>query len=100
MTFVQIIEYETDRIDELNRAFDEWMSATEGKRTVMHELHTQDRDNPSHYVDIVEFPSYDKAMENNGLPETGRIADQMRELCTSEPRFVNLEVAREVPPRS
>lgn len=95
MTFVQLIEYETNRADELDAVFDQWMKATEGKRTVMHEMLGQDKDKPSHYVDIVEFPSYEKAMENNELPETQQIADQVRALCTGEPRFVNLEVKRE-----
>jgi quinol monooxygenase YgiN len=95
MTFVQVIEYETDRADELDAVFDEWMKATEGKRTVLHEMHGQDREDPEHFVDIVEFPSYQKAMENSELPETQRIADKVRGLCTSEPRFVNLEVQRE-----
>jgi len=100
MTFVQIIEYETTRADELDTVFDQWLTATEGKRTVQHELHTRDMDKPTHYVDIVEFPSYEKAMENNDLPETRRIAEKVRALCTGEPRFVNLEVAREDPMRS
>lgn len=95
MTFVQIIEYETDRADELDGVFEQWMSLTEGKRTVLHEMHGQDRDNPTHYVDIVEFPSYEKAMENSRLPETQRVAEQARALCKGEPRFVNLEVKRE-----
>lgn len=97
MTFVQIIEYETTREDELESAFNEWLAATEGKRTVLTELHTRDREKPSHYVDIVAFPSYEKAMENNSLPETRRVAEKVRALCTEEPRFVNLEVAREEP---
>ncbi|WP_314174680.1 hypothetical protein [Streptomyces winkii] len=95
MTFVQIIEYETTRADELEAVFDEWMKATEGKRTVLHEMHGQDRENPTHFVDIVEFPSYEKAMENSRLPETQKIADQARALCTGEPRFLNLDVQRE-----
>jgi hypothetical protein len=97
MSFVQIIEYETTRADELDAVFDQWLKATEGKRTVLHEMHGRDRENPSHYVDIVEFPSYEKAMQNSKLSETQQIADQMRALCTGEPRFVNLDVAREDP---
>jgi hypothetical protein len=100
MTFVQIIEYETTREDEVDSLFDQWLKATEGKRTVQHEFHTRDRDKPMHYVDIVEFPSYEKAMENNELPETRRVSEQIRALCTGEPRFLNLEVAREEPMRS
>jgi len=100
MTFVQIIEYETSHADELEKAFDEWLPASEGRRTVLQELHTQDRENPGHYVDIVEFPSYEKAMQNNDLPETQHIAARLRALCDGEPRFMNLEVAREEPVRA
>ncbi|MEV6105319.1 hypothetical protein AB0M28_11475 [Streptomyces sp. NPDC051940] len=95
MKFVQIIEYETDRAQEVSQVFDDWMQATEGKRTMTRDCHTQDRDKAGHYVDIVEFPSYEKAMLNNDLPETQRTADRFRALCTSEPRFVNLEVVDE-----
>lgn len=95
MTFVQLIEYETDKPEELDKVFDQWLKATEGKRTVMHEMHGQDRDKPAHFVDIVEFPSYQAAMENSRLPETQQNAEKIRALCTSEPRFVNLEVKRE-----
>ncbi|GGO50584.1 hypothetical protein GCM10012287_30640 [Streptomyces daqingensis] len=100
MTFVQIIEYETSRADELEDTFDEWLAASEGKRTVLQELHTRDREKPGHYVDIVEFPSYEAAMRNNELPETQHVAERMRSLCDGEPRFINLEVAREEPARA
>jgi hypothetical protein len=95
MKFVQIIEYETTRPAEMDAAFDEWLKATEGERTASHELHTQDRDNPARYLDIVEFPSFEEAMANNDLPATKRIAAQFSELCTGEPRFYNLQVLRE-----
>jgi quinol monooxygenase YgiN len=95
MPFMQLIEYETEHRDELDEVFDEWVRTTEGKRTATHEIHTRDRDRPGHFVDIVEFPSYEQAMRNNDLPETRRIAERMRRLCSGEPRFVNLEVLRE-----
>ncbi len=96
MAFVQLIEYETDHDEgELSRVMDDWMQATEGKRTMSREMHTRDREKNGHYVDIVEFPSYEQAMANSELPETQRAARQFRELCSSEPRFVNLEVIGE-----
>ncbi|WP_377269177.1 hypothetical protein [Peterkaempfera sp. SMS 1(5)a] len=95
MAFVQVIEYETEQKDKLDDVFDEWVRTTEGRRTASHELHTQDHDRPDHYVDIVEFPSYAQAMANSSLPETRRIVEQMRALCTGTPRFLNLEVLRE-----
>lgn len=95
MTFIQVIEYETGRTEEMQGLFDEWIKATEGKRTASHEVHAQDRENASHFVDIVEFPSYERAMENNDLPETQQIAERMRALCTRTPRFINLDVMRD-----
>jgi hypothetical protein len=95
MKFVQIIEYETARPAEMEAAFDEWLKATEGERTASRELHTQDRDNASRFIDIVEFPSYQDAMVNNDLPATQRASAQIRELCTSEPTFHDLQVLRE-----
>jgi hypothetical protein len=95
MTFVQIIQYETTRPAEMEAAFEEWLRATEGTRTACRELHTQDRDNPARFVDIVEFPSYEEAMVNNELPATQRIATRIRELCTGEPQYLNLKVLRQ-----
>lgn len=94
LTFMQVIEYQTTREQELDSLFEEWLAATEGKRTTLTETHAKDRDDPRHYVDIVEFPSYERAMVNNDLPETNRYADRLRTLCDGEPRFINLEVIR------
>ena len=95
MTFIQIIEYDTARPEEVDKLMDEWVAATEGKRTATHEMHTMDRDHAGHYVDIVEFPSYEQAMRNSEMPETQRISGKMQELCSGEPRFLNLEVMRD-----
>ncbi|MGK4581844.1 hypothetical protein [Kitasatospora sp. HPMI-4] len=95
MTFLQLIEYETTQKARVDDLMNEWLQATEGKRTATHEMLGQDRDKPSHFVNIVEFPSYEKAMANSALPETQHIAEEIRGLCDGEPRFVNLDVVRE-----
>ncbi|MFC0598475.1 hypothetical protein [Streptomyces palmae] len=97
MRFVQVIEYETAREEEMSRLFDEWMMATEGRRTVLREYHTRDRERPNHYVDILEFPSYEQAMVSKALPETERVAERLWALCDGEPRFIGLEVLDEEP---
>ena len=93
--FIQVMEYQTAHPDELEALMDEWMAATEGKRTATHEVHASDRDHPGRYVDIIEFPSYEEAMRNSTLPETQRIAGKMRELCEDDVRFLNLDVMRD-----
>ena len=95
MKFVQIIEYKTSRIDEVDRMTDEYLKRTEGKRANGHAMRTKDRDNANTYLEIIEFDSYETAMQNNDLPETQEFAQVMMDLCDGEPIFRNLDVQRE-----
>jgi hypothetical protein len=97
MTFIQIIEYTTDRFDEM-QALGEQMRQTyaaDAKFTAL--TMTKDRDAQNRYVTIVEFPSYEEAMANSSAPETQEFAAQMQQLSTSAPRFLNLDVVRRYP---
>lgn len=95
MSFVQIIEFKTSRYDEIDKVMDEWLVATEGKRSPTHSLSCRDRDTDGVYVQIVEFPSYEVAMANSALPETGEFAQRMAELCDGPATFRNLDVVRD-----
>ena len=95
MPFVQLIEFHTSRIEEFDAALDEWIRESEGWRAPTRSVRTQDRDRPGVYVQIVEFPSYEAAMENSARPETGRFAERLTALCDSPPTFRNLDVQRE-----
>lgn len=95
MAFIQVMEYETTYPDEVEALMDDWIAQTAGKRTATHDVHTKDRDHPGRYVDIVEFPSYEEAMRNSALPETKRISQQMRDLCSGGISFHNLDVVRD-----
>ena len=95
MPFIQIIEYKTSRIDELNGLLDGWLEATKGKRASTRGVQTQDRDAKNTYVQIVEFPSYDDAMANSKMPETSEFAEKLASLCDGPPSFRNLDVLRE-----
>lgn len=95
MTFVQVIDYETTRFDEMNALIDRWAEQASGKRTVTHTLIGRDRDSKTHYVDLVEFPSYEEAMRNSQLPETDRMFQEMVALCEGMPKFMNLDVVRD-----
>ncbi|MDQ3945063.1 MAG: hypothetical protein M3357_07945 [Actinomycetota bacterium] len=92
MGFVQIIEFRTSQPEELQALGDKWLAATEGKRTMVRELICADRDDPGHYVEVVEFDSYESAMKNSELPETQQIAEEMTKLCDGPMRFLNLDV--------
>ena len=95
MTFVQIIDCKTSRVDDLNRLMDQWVEQTKGKRTATHSMVGKDRSDASHVVEIVEFPSYDVAMRNSQLPETDRIFREMVALCDEMPTFTDLDVVRD-----
>ena len=93
--FVQIIEFSTSRIDEVQAAGDEWREATKGQTTASWEIVAADRDQPNRYMLIVSFPSYDDAQKNNELPATATVAEKMAKLCDGEPIFRNLDVMSE-----
>jgi steroid delta-isomerase-like uncharacterized protein len=95
MTFVQLIDCRTSRLDEMNRLMDAWVEQTRGKRTATHAVVGKDRSDASHVIEIVEFPSYEEAMRNSNLPETGRIFQDMVALCDEMPDFTDLDVVRD-----
>jgi len=98
--FVQIIEYETDRFDELSKMMDDMNTDAEAAGQTPpfgYFAATRDRDNPNRYLTIVEFPSYDEAMANSGKPETGEMARKFSALCSKGPIYHNLDVLRSMP---
>jgi quinol monooxygenase YgiN len=95
MKFVQLIEFKTSDIDAFNRTLDEWLAKTRGIRTASRGMQGRDRDNEGTFINIVEFPSYEAAMENSNRPETAEFAAQLAKLCEGPPTFRNLDVIRE-----
>jgi uncharacterized protein (DUF1330 family) len=93
--FVQIIEFETSKIDELRKLDEEWMAATAGKRSATRSLLCSDREKKNRYFVIVEFPSYQAAMENSELPETQHFASEQAKLADGEAKFLNLDLVQE-----
>jgi len=92
MKFVQIIEAQTSKIDDMLKLDQDWEKATEGRRTASSVTVLRDRDRPNTYLWVIEFPSYEDAMKNNELPETQKIASDMQALADGPPAFRNLEV--------
>ena len=95
MKFVQIIEFKTKRPDEVQAAVDEYIASTAGKRANSRGMTTKDRDQSDVYCQIIEFPSYEAAMKNSQMPETGQLAEKLQKLCDGPPSFRNLDVTFE-----
>lgn len=93
MKFVQIVEFETERIEEMQKLAedaDKRMAGRSGGPT--HRLVLHDRNKPNHYLVVIEFDSYEDAMRNSNDPETTKMAEQMAALCTRPPSFTDCDV--------
>ena len=92
MAFIQIVEFRSSQRQEVERLSHQYESDTAGKRTAEAARLCFDRDDPNHYMVLVEFPSYEAAMENSNLPETEALADEMAKLADGPATYHNLEV--------
>ena len=90
MGFTQIIEFETNRIDEMNKLMKDWQEHAPGTPNTRGQI-CKDREKKNTYLVIAEFPSYEEAMKNSNDPETQQYAEQMGKLCSKAPTFRNLD---------
>ncbi|MEV0153399.1 hypothetical protein AB0H57_06600 [Micromonospora sp. NPDC050686] len=94
MSFVQIVEYETDRPDEMRMLSEQWereRPANGPSRLTF----AEDQEKPGHFVIVAEFDTYEQAMAHSGQPQTSAYAERIRTLAKGDPRFVNLKVDRQ-----
>jgi quinol monooxygenase YgiN len=91
-SFVQLIEFHTDRIEEVEALTHEWMDAIGSARTARWEILGTDHDHPHRYVQIVQFPDHAAAMANSEHPVTSRFAERLLKLCDGTAQFTNLDV--------
>jgi hypothetical protein len=92
MSFVQIIEFRTSKIDEMRKVGDDWEAAAGGDSKARRRVMCEDRDNPGRYFNIVFFDSYEDAMENSNLPVTQEFSQKMMALGDGPPTFYDLDV--------
>ncbi|MDX3800019.1 hypothetical protein [Streptomyces sp. AK04-3B] len=91
--FVQIVDFETDRIDEMRALAEEGEQGFAGREDApKRRLVLRDRNRPDHYLVVVEFDSYEAAMRNSESEETGKFAEGMAALCTRPPSFTDCDV--------
>jgi hypothetical protein len=95
--FVQIIEYRTSKPDEVAALTEEFRKAREAAADGPSPVRAStgaDRDEQGRYFAMVEFDSYDAAMENSNRPDTGEFAARMAELCDGPMTFYNLDLTQ------
>jgi hypothetical protein len=97
MAFIQIIEFQTDKVDEMRKLDGEWRDrATKEGATAQRGILCADRDNAGRYFQIVFFDSFEDAEKNSSLPVTQEFAEKMMALGKGEPTFHNLDVVEEL----
>jgi hypothetical protein len=92
--FIQIIEFKSSRADEIKALGEKYRAErmSDGTGGPVRAFFTEDRDRPGTYLNVVEFESYEKAMENSNDPRTTDFAKKMSELCDGPPSFYNLDI--------
>ena len=99
MSFVQLVSFRTDRIDEFIAREQQWLAATDGRRTLLAGRLWVDRHDPRHYVSENVFASYESAMVNSALPETDAAARDFMTLSDEEVSFTDLDLVEEADDR-
>jgi quinol monooxygenase YgiN len=90
--FIQLIEFEAPDIQAVQAMLQRFTDEHPGVFTSTASTTTEDRDRPGTYVSIVEFPSYEKAMEQSNSPALSEFVSQLAQLMSGPPRFRNLDV--------
>ncbi|RSS68892.1 putative quinol monooxygenase [Streptomyces sp. WAC06614] len=95
MKFAQIIDFETERIDEVRdllRGYEERVRAEGRSGTPTARTLLKDRANPHRYLVVVEFESYEAAMANSNAPETSELAQHLSALMTRPTTYTDCDV--------
>ena len=95
MGFVQIIEFRTERMDEMRKVGEEWETAAGDEGRAGRRILCQDRDQPGRFFNLVFFESYEEAMKNSELPVTQEYSAKMATLVDGAPTFYNLDVVED-----
>jgi quinol monooxygenase YgiN len=90
--FIQFIEFEATDIDAVAATLERFRDENPGALTASASTIAEDRDRPGTYISIVEFPSYEKAMEQQSNPATSAFSASLAEVMSGAPRFRNLDV--------
>ncbi|WP_030293265.1 putative quinol monooxygenase [Streptomyces katrae] len=96
MKFAQIIDFETERIDEVRdllRAYEERARSAGRTGTPVSRTLLKDRANPNRYLAVVQFESHEAAMANSNAPETNELAQQLSALMTRPPVYTDCDIA-------
>jgi hypothetical protein len=90
--FIQLIEYETNDVEAVEKAILKFRDEHPGVMTFTTSLVAEDRDKPGTYISIVEFPSYEEAMKQSNHPALSEYVQSFGPDLMANRRFRNLDV--------
>ena len=97
--FVQIIEYRTQKPDEIAALMDSFRTTREASAdgpAPSRGITCADRDEQGRYFAIIEFNSYEEAMENSKRADTAEFSEKMMALCDGPAKFYNLDMVQTI----
>jgi hypothetical protein len=94
LPFIQVIDFSTTRFADVEKLLDQYRNDLGDRTKIRRATICRDRDREYHYVSIVEFDSYEDAMENSALPETTALAQMLMGLTAGPPSYLNLDMVR------
>ena len=90
--FIQIMEFETSHIDELEALMKTFQKERGDALLATKATITEDRTRPGHFLVIVEFDSYEEAMRNSNDPVTSEYAEKVAAMLEGPQIFHDLDV--------
>ena len=94
--FIQLVEFETDDIDRVENAIRKFRDDHPDVMKFTFSRVGEDRDKPGTYISIVEFPSYETAMEQSNHPALSEFVQSSEAGMMANRRFRNLDVRSEI----
>jgi hypothetical protein len=94
MEFIQILEYQSDDIEEVIRLANS-VEVPEGTPKPTSVIVARDRDRPGTYATILRFASYEAAMQHSESDSVRERLSLIGPLMKGETRFYNLDVLDE-----
>ena len=93
MGYIQIVEFQTSRIDEIETLSEKFnINSGDNPDKPFRVAITEDLDRKGTYLVIAEFDSHEGAMRHSSNANTQDFAAAMGELCDGPPKFYNLSV--------
>ena len=90
--FIQLIEYETDDIEAVERSLLKFREEHPGVMMFTASRIAEDRDKPGTYISIVEFDSYESAMKQSNDPALSEFVQRVGPELMTTRSFRNLDV--------